>query len=101
MRRKTMAKGMTARRLQDPRLMHSGLNRPLHDLFMLMVASRPAGIHIAAERVRGKDPLPSPLNRRVGIFTRNGRRQRDTRLTQFALPPKSIAQLREVFAKRC
>src|ERR1700738_3277406 len=47
MRRKAMAKGMTTCRLQDPRLMHRGLHRPLHDLFMFMVARRPARVHVS------------------------------------------------------
>ena len=63
MRRKTMPKGMTARRLQDPRFVHGRLDCSLQDLFMLMVASRKTGVHVSAERVRGKHPLPSPRGR--------------------------------------
>ena len=40
MRRKAMPKGVTARRLQDPRFAHCGLNCSLQDFFVLMVASR-------------------------------------------------------------
>src|SRR5229473_3427356 len=94
MRRKAMTKGMAARWLQDSRFVHGRLHCSLQDLFMLMTASRLARIHISAERLRGKHPLPTPLSCRVGILTRNCRWQRNTRLSQFALPPKSIKQLR-------
>jgi hypothetical protein len=100
MRRKAVAKRVTARRLQDPRFVHGRVDCSLQDLFMLMVPSRQAGIYIPAERTRGKYPLPSPRSSRVGILTRNCSGQRHTRLTQFALPPKSIKQFREVFADR-
>jgi hypothetical protein len=62
MRRKAMAKGMAARRLQYPGFTNSRLDRPLHDLLVLMMTGRQSGIRIFAERVRRKDPLPSPLS---------------------------------------
>jgi hypothetical protein len=56
---KTMPKGMTARRLQDPRLVNRGPNRPLHDFLMLMMTNRPARIDIFAKRLRRKQPSSS------------------------------------------
>src|SRR5450755_3347009 len=76
MRGKAMAKGMTARRLRYSRPMNRRLDRALHDFFMLMMADRSAGERIPAQRVRRKDPLPAPLNCRLGIFTRKGSRHR-------------------------
>src|SRR5258708_8100987 len=60
-----------------------------------------AGRYTHPDRASSREiPTAIPVGCRVGIFTRNCRRQRDTRLTQFPLPPKSIKQLPEGFPNR-
>ena len=76
MRRKAMPKGVATRRLQDPRLSNSGLDRTLNDLLVLMLASEGTGVGIPAQRVGGKHPLPSPLRGALDICERVGNEPR-------------------------
>ena len=99
-RGKAMTKGMTTRRLRYSRLVHSRLDRALHDFFVSMMADRSARVRIPAQRVRREDPLPTPLDCRGGIFARQRGRQPDSRLPQFALTLEAIEQFREIFTQR-
>ena len=52
---------VATRRLQDPRLSNSGLDRTLNDLLVLMLASEGTGVCIPAQRVGGKLPTATRL----------------------------------------
>ena len=60
-RREGMAKGMTACRLRDTHLSDRELDCPLHRFLVNVVADLLARIDVSAERVSGKQVLPTPL----------------------------------------
>src|ERR1700685_4403680 len=54
MRREAVAEGVTTGGLQDARFVNRSLDRPLHDLLVLMMSGRSAGVRIPAQLRRRK-----------------------------------------------
>ncbi len=70
-----VAERVAGRPLGDAGRQHRVLHRTLRDRFMQVMAATVASRAISVGTRGPKDPLPSPLPARVGLFAREGPRQ--------------------------
>ena len=69
-----VAEGVAADALGDAGLAYGVLDRPLQERFVEVVAPLLAGLGVCPSVLLGKDPLPAPFGRGVGIFAVEGGR---------------------------
>jgi hypothetical protein len=97
---KAMPKRMAARRLQYAGAAHRHLYRPLNHFFVHVMANRTARINILAIGVGGKNVLPTPLSRGIGIFAQQRSRERHPRRTRRPLLFESKLQFLQMHPQR-